>query len=214
MTDQAPNSWPTPGSDPIDAYIAANEGRFTDEALTAALVAAGHAPEAIAAGLARARTRARATQPQNRPKAVRAILIAYGAVFAILSVGMLLNTAPRGAYVPPALGGIVVLGVTLLVALALSAIWLATQRGFAIIVLIVVALGSLGGLTAGGGAGPVALAVTVGSIALAVVLIRRGSKGTAAAESALGVLLALPVILLLVVAGACVATGLPIPGGG
>jgi hypothetical protein len=214
MTDQAPSPWPTPAADPIDSYIAANEGRFTDDALTFALVAAGHSPDAVAAGLARARARTRAGSPKNRPRAVRAILIAYGVGFALLSAGMLLNTAPRSSFTPTALGGIAVLGVTLLVALALSAIWLATQRGFAIIVLIVVALGSVGGLTAGGGVGPIALAVAVGSIALAVVLIRRGSKGTAAAESTLGVLLALPVILLLAVAGLCVATGLPIPGGG
>jgi hypothetical protein len=213
MTAESPSPGQMSGANAIDAYIAANEGRFTDEALSAALAAAGHSPDAVAAGLARAKARSRTESPKNRPRAVRAVLIAYGVVFAILSVGMLLNTSPRGTFVPPAIGGIVILGMTLLVALALSAVWLATRRGFVVIVLIVVALGSVGALSEGGGVAPIALAVIVGSLGLAVVLIRSGSRGTAAAESALGVLLAVPVILLIAVAGLCVASGLPIPGG-
>ena len=81
-------------SEPTDpamqAYIQANAGRFTDEALVDALVQAGHDPAAARAAVAAAAAgSAGPSGPTSRSKAVRSIVIAYVAAFAILSIGML-----------------------------------------------------------------------------------------------------------------------------
>lgn len=195
----------------LAVYVNANAGTFTDEALTGELIRAGYAAADIRSALAAARARNR-SRPSSR--AVRAILAAYGGTFVLLSAGMLVNHGTAGgAFVPTGPAGIAILAVSLLVALGLSAVWLASRRAFAIIALVVIALYALNGFSAGGAGITVSAVIEIACLGGVVLLLRRRSVGPRG-QTALGVLLAIPVLLLLVVAGICVASGLPIPAVG
>jgi hypothetical protein len=213
MSSELPGSAAQPEDGPtaakLQAYVDANAGRFTDEAITAELVKAGYEPEAIRAALARAGSRGLAPAPTGR--AVRAILIAYMATFAILSLGMLTNAGQSvGSYMPDAAGGIVILGMSLGVAFVASLFWIASRRLFVFAIAVILGLVGLGSLNSGiSGIVMLGVAVVIG------VLAARSSPGTAGRVPVeFGVLLVVPLLLLLVVGGICVASGLPIPRAG
>ena len=192
----------------LDAYVAANAGRFTDDVLYSTLVAAGHSPEAVRSALtsASASFRPRSAAPQ----AVLRILLSYGAVFALLSVGMLLNRRPAGYLMPDAEEGIRILAVSLGVALVASVIWVGSRRFFALGALALFVAYVLGAST---GIGLLALLSLVAVLVVGGVALMRRPKVSGAAEASLALLLAIPLLMLLVVGGICLASGLPIPGG-
>jgi hypothetical protein len=199
---------PAPSAD-LEAYVAANAGRFTDDVLYSTLVAAGHSPEHVRSALARASARLR---PQSAaPQAVRRILAAYGAVFALLSAGMLLNGRSAGYLMPDAEGGIRILAMSLGVTLVASLIWVANRRLFGILMLALAAAYLLG---AGSGSGLLSLVgLVIVLVVGGVVLARQSRRSASGGEATLALLLAIPLLMLFVVAGICVASGLPIPGG-
>jgi len=201
-------------SDPSDpamqAYIQANAGRFTDEALVEALIQAGHDPAAARAAVAAAA--AGQTAPPPRSRAVRSIVIAYVAVFAVLSLGMLANSGrTSGEFVPTGAGGIAILAASLGVAFLISMVWVASRRAFALGLAFIVGLAGLGALTAGGLYGALPLAIAIGIVFL---VFRAGPAPARPSTTTVGVLLVIPLLLLLAVGGICVASGLPIPGAG
>jgi hypothetical protein len=190
-------------------YVRANAGRFTDAALSAELQRSGYSTDEINAALADAVRDAPA--PQGR-RAIATILIAYAVTFAVLSLGMLGNASlgSSGCCMPGAAGGIVILGISLAVALLLSLAWVGNRRAAALLfagLIILYGVGTLGAGTAG------VIAIAIG-VALAVLVLRRGPPTTGRATATLGTLLSVPVILLVIVAGLCVITGMPIPRAG
>jgi len=195
-------------SDPaMQAYIQANAGRFTDEALVDALVQAGHDPAAARAAVAAAA--AGQVGRTSRSKAVRSIVIAYIAVFAILSVGMLANSGGvPGEFVPAGGGGIAVLAASLGVAFGLSMIWVASRRAFLLGFALILGLIGVGGLAASGIFAVIPLVIAIGIV---IVVFRSGPAPAGPSTTTVGVLLVIPLLLLLAVGGACVASGLPIP---
>jgi hypothetical protein len=213
MNEQPP-AGPDVGSDSgasadLDSYVAANAGRFTDDVLYSTLVAAGHSPDDVRAALASASARLR---PQSAsPQAVRRILVAYVAVFALLSVGMLLNNRPPGYLSPTAWGGIQILAGSLGFAAVASLIWVASRPFFGVLILALIVAYALGASSAGGWLSLIGL-VTVLVIG-GVVIRRQPRQPGVGAEASLALLLAVPMLMLFVVAGICVASGLPIPGG-
>ena len=224
MTDQAPESFvPPEGAAPappnasaeasknLYAYVETNAGTYTNEAITAALMQAGYAADDIRVALAA--TASREVAGPAAGKAVRRILALYIGTFVLLSAGMLLNSGqPVGYLMPTQSAGVGILAVSLVVAFVASLIWVASRRAFAILLLLGVVLGSVSGLSSGGASTVIFLAIVLASLG-GVVLVLRGRKLGAGGgpETALGVLLAIPVLLLLVVGGICVVSGLPIP---
>ena len=202
------------GQADLDAYVTANVGRFTDDALYAALVAAGHSSDNARAALAREQT----LRPERAaPRARRTILIAYFGVFALLSIGMLLNGRGRGYLMPDAAGGIALLAGSLGVALVASLVWVASRQLFALFVLLLIVAYALLAITSGAGGLPLSLLIVLviggGFVFLAR---RRGagiSGGGGAVQTDIAVLLLLPMLLLIAIAGICLASGMPIPGG-
>lgn len=201
-------SEPTRSRENLDAYVAANVGRYTDDAIYQALVAAGYPADAVRAAITRASAGNR--PPRTGARAVRAILIAYVVVFALLSFGMLLNSRPAGHLMPSGPQAIPFLAGALGVAFVVSLVWVASRRLFAVLVLAVVGLYALAAVSGGGGLliGAVMAILAVGGI----VVIVRAKSGNAGGEPGLALLLAVPILLLLGVGGICVASGLPIPG--
>lgn len=150
-SDQGEDHTGVEGSQPtaakLQAYVARYGGKFTDAAITTELLRAGYAAEDIRAAL----TEVSGGITARTSRATRTILAAYAVTFALLTIGMLSNSAS---------GGVIVLGVSLGFALLLSLLWARKRR---------------------------------------------------AATATLGALLAIPVVLLIIVAGLCLATGLPVP---
>jgi len=212
MTSNLPGSGMAPDDGPtaskLRAYVDANAGRFTDAVITAELVKAGYDPDAISAALAQAASREQGTSQTGR--AVKTILILYAATFALLSLGMLLNTY-RAQYAPDAIGGIVILAGSLGFALLLAFAWVGNRRAAALIFALLLGLFGVGTLGSGNVGGFLLLAT---AIALLVLVYRRGSVPTTRSTATLAALLSVPVILLVIVAGLCIATGLPIPRAG
>jgi hypothetical protein len=144
----------------LAAYLAANHGRFTDEALEKAALDRGYSSDVLA--------EARAARPADpgdaiRRRARRWVLAAYGITFVLLLIGMFANPAAR------TYGGNVIGAIVLALALGLA-------------------------------------------LAIALFVVRRSRPGSAETGAMVMTgILAIPVILLVVVAGLCVATGLPIP---
>lgn len=197
----------------LKAYVDANAGRFTDETITAELTRAGYAAEDVRTALADGASRGLEAPPTGR--AVRTILAAYVATFAILSLGMLTNSGRSfGQYMPDSTVGIAILGGGLGVALVASLIWVASRRGFAIVIALFIgvfgvsAVGSVGAVGSGSLAGVVLLAIAIG---IGVLVLRAKPAPNGRSTVTFGLLLAIPVLLLLVVGGICVASGLPIP---
>ena len=189
----------------LQAYVDANAGRYTDAAIIAELTRAGYAEDDVRAALATVARRETATPPTRR--AMWTILAAYAITFAVLSLGMLSN-AGEFRYLPDATGSIVILAISLAVALLLSLAWVGSRRGT--MLLLALLLGLLGAslLGTGGVIGAVFLGLAIVFVVLA---FRTTPKPSRRSRETLGALLSLPVVLLVLVAGICVATGLPIP---
>ena len=214
--DPAQSQEPRVGAsqDTLRSYIEVHGGAFTDEALTRALADAGHADADIQAALAEYRS-ARAAGP-IRGRAIRAIAIAYVAVYALLSVGMLANSRSPTEFMPSAGGGILILTASLIVTFVISMIWVASRWAFGFLVFLGLTLSSLAGFGAFVGAPQynspaVFVPLAIGVLGL-IWLIRRRNAGKSGGGVTFEVLLAIPILLLLGVGGACLATGLPIPG--
>jgi hypothetical protein len=201
--ERSPDGGPT--AEKLRAYVDANAGRYTDEALTAELIRAGYPPDDVRASLAEAAGRGLERPPTGR--AAMTILAAYGITFLVLSLGMVANHGTaNGEFMPTASGGIQILATSLGLTFVASLVWIASRRLFAVGIGALVALAGLGGISTF--AGLAAIAIGVGIIILAV----RTRPSTAVGPPAtLGALLVVPVLLLLVVGGICVASGLPIP---
>jgi hypothetical protein len=119
------------GTDLLESYVGANRDRFTSEALEAAMIAAGHAPEAARAAIRHVDAR-RAGAPVNA-NARRVVYLAYGLTYLGLVVALL--GAPNMYGAGPIAAGI--LTVVLGIALAISRFWLARRSaplGFAALV--------------------------------------------------------------------------------
>jgi len=193
----------------LKAYVAANAGTFTDEAITAALLRAGYPADDIRVALAESSKHLRPNRAA--PKAVRAILIAYVATFLVLSAGMLLNSGRlSGEFMPSGMGGIAILAVSLVVVFGLSMIWVASRRAFLILILVLLVGPGISSVGGGGASTTLGLAILVVALGgIAFLALRRGTPG--GGQTAIAVLLAVPILLLLVVAGICVGSGLPFP---
>jgi hypothetical protein len=205
--DDSPGSGATAD---LDSYVAANAGKFTDEILYSTLVAAGHSPEDVRSALASASAHLR---PQSAtPQAVRRILLLYLGVFALLSAGMLLNGRPAGYLMPTHEAGIQILAWSLGVTLVASLIWVASRRLFSLCVVALFVGWALGASTSSGSVALVGLVIVL--VVGGVVLVRQPRRVGIGGEASLALLLAIPMLMLFVVGGICVASGLPIPGGG
>ncbi|HEX5588993.1 MAG TPA: hypothetical protein VFX65_01720 [Candidatus Limnocylindrales bacterium] len=183
--------------------------------MTATLLASGHEEAEVRAALADYRTAQGAGRPIRR-RAIRAIVIAYMVVYALLSIGMLANGREARYFMPDAGGGIVILTVSLIVAFVASMIWVASRWAFGILLFGLVTLGTIGGVASylsypEYGSPIVFVPPAIGILGL-IWLLRRG-KPTGQRPIALEVLLVIPIVLLVGVAGICLASGLPIPGG-
>jgi hypothetical protein len=107
--------------------------------------------------------------------------------------------------------GIQILAWSLGVTLVASLIWVASRRFFGVLALALVVAYGLGARSASGWLSLVGL-VTVLVIG-GVVLLRQPRRVVIGGEASLALLLAVPILMLVVVAGICVVSGLPIPGG-
>jgi hypothetical protein len=116
----APTEWRGPSL--LESYVEANRDRYTPEALEAAMVAAGHEPEAARSAIRGVDAR-RAAAPANA-RARRVVYVAYGLTYLALVIGLLSLDSPYGGSVIAAGILTVVLGI----AFAISYFWL-TRRG-------------------------------------------------------------------------------------
>jgi hypothetical protein len=112
----APTPW---GSEAAEAYVAEHIDRFTPEALTTALEAAGYEPAVAREAIRRGEAR-HAVAP-TRATARRVVLVAYLATFAIFAA-LLLSGGGSGAIAT------VVLALTLGLAFVISIPWLRWRR--------------------------------------------------------------------------------------
>lgn len=191
----------------LEAYMRANRAALTEEALRRAALAAGHTPEAVAAALT-------ATRDQSVPPAtgavVRRVFVIYLAVYVILDVLMLVNPANQGSgFLGDARAlGIVILSVALGAGFIASLVWIANRRAFWFMIGLLLAVSGLTSMANNGVAGIVSLVAGGVLIGLTVLLARRGGSTSTPSRE---LLLSMPLLILLVVGGACVASGLPIP---
>lgn len=198
-----------PGESPLEAYVRENHLRFSEPAMRSAALAAGNSPAAVEAALARYRR-----PDPNRgagTRAARMLLVAYVAAFVVLGIGMLTNSVTQGGDI---IGGIwlalIVWAIVLGVGYGVSMIWIASRRTGLIVIGIVIAFFGLSFLGAGGLAGPISLIVGIGMVVGALAF--GGGFGREVGPS-IPVLLSVPLLLLVALAGTCIATGIPIPGG-
>jgi hypothetical protein len=155
MTTNAPV--PNRGKGVLYAYLERNRGKFTDEALTEAVLKEGYSQEEVTAAFAEL-ARAEGAKPV-RARARQIVLAAYAITFAVLVFGMLTSSYAMGS-------------------------------GFI---------------------GSIILAVTMGlALGISLLVVRRSKgHGFASGPMVLTGMLVVPVILLVIVAGLCLATGLP-----
>jgi hypothetical protein len=132
------------GAGAIDAYIEANQDRFTPDALEAALVAAGHDREAANAAIRRVASRRAAGAAKGRAR--RVVVIAYGLVYLVLVAGLLGGPYNYGEGTI----GAVILTIMLGIALAIGLWWIGRRRTSAsmggLLVLPLVLLIAIGGI--------------------------------------------------------------------
>jgi hypothetical protein len=204
---QPPASDPSAGGSDLEGYLRANRATVTEDALRRAALSAGHSPEAVDAALTATRDVA---APASGGSVVRRIFLSYLAVYLILDVLMLVNPANKqSGFLGDASGiGIVILSVALGGGFLASLIWIASRQAFWLLVGVGIALAGLSALANS----PIAAIVGVGiggALALASLTYGRGRSAPSAASAEL--LVSMPLLILLVIGGACVATGLPIP---
>lgn len=204
--NEPPPAGSVTSSGSLEDYFRENRATLTEEVLTAKARQAGHSEEAIRSAWAAVG----AQPPPAGGRAVRWIAIAYGITFGLLSLGMLLNSSQsRGLFMPDAGAGIAILAGSLVAVFVASLIWIASRRAFWTLAAVFVGLQALSYLSYGG---VEAILLLAGSVAILWFLWRPGWREVGT-RADLSVLLAMPILLLLGVAGTCVASGLPIPGG-
>jgi hypothetical protein len=197
--------------DPLEAYIAANYHRYSEAAIRQSALAAGNDPRAVDALLDR--YRGHPAPPGAGKRAARYLVYGYVAVFAVLTVGMIINSLGLvgGGLGGAALTGIVVLAVTLGVGYGLSMIWVSSRRLGLVIVGGIAALWGLGSLSFGGIGALLLFGAGLVAVVGAILFSNRVGRDV---STSMPVLLSIPLLILLAIGGACVATGFPIPGGG
>ena len=92
-----------------------------------------------------------------------------------------------------------------------SLVWVASRRFFGLFVLALVAAYGLGAFARSGWLSLIGLVTVL--VVGGVVLRRQPRRLGTGGEASLALLLAIPVLMLVVVAGICVASGMPVPGG-
>lgn len=143
------------GGDPLDQYLETNWQAFTEVALVEGARAAGYSNAAIASAISR--QHARDVGRPVRLRARRAVIAAYLATYALLSVGMVVNSSGYAAI------GIAVLTVVLGLSYGIAAIWMGGNTKFAVVLLV-------GLLVFGGGLVSFAIGI-VFAIVFAIVLV-------------------------------------------
>jgi hypothetical protein len=97
------------------------------------------------------------------------------------------------------------------VTLVASLIWVASRRWFSLCAAALFVAWALGASTSSGLVALVGLVIVL--VVGGVVLVRQPRQPAIGGEATLALLLAIPMLMLVVVAGICVVSGLPIPGG-
>ena len=201
----APEATPA-GESPLETYIRANAGRYSEAALRRAALAAGNDPRLVDAALARYGHDAGRTATRTATRATR---IVYLVAFVVLSLGMFLNGVTNAG---DSYGGtflaIVVWGVVLALGYAAAHLWLASRRAGLLVLGLIVALAGFASLGMGG-AGPILVLAT--GLAVMAAAFRFGGQVAPAMSTSLPVLLSVPLLIVLALGGMCIATGLPIP---
>lgn len=205
-TPAAAGEAPFPGESPIEAYVRQNRLRFSEPAIRQALLAAGNPPEVVDRALARHRRDPGSAGASRR--AARLLLFIYLGVFALLSVGMILNVnAQSGDVYGSALLAVLVWAIVAAAGYGLSMIWVRSRRVGLLLGGLVVGVIGLS-LIGGGIAGVAMIVVAVAMVAAAIAFGERIDSGFSTSAP---VLLSVPLLILLALGGACVATGLPFP---
>jgi hypothetical protein len=192
----------------LEAYMRANRAALTEDALRRAALDAGHTLASVDAALAATRN---VGVPAATGATVRRIFVIYLAVYLILDVLMLVNPANQGT--DRLLGdtrgiGILILSVALGAGFLASLVWVANRYAFWFLIGALLAVSGLGSMANNGFAGIVSLVAGGALIAVTVAVARRGGPRSTPSRE---LLLSMPLLILLVVGGACVASGLPIP---
>lgn len=207
----APDAAPDAAPSALEDYLRTMRGSYTEEALRRSALAAGHQPADVDAALAATR---QSPVTADRGRVARNIVLAYLAAFAVLAVLIILNPANQGR--DDFLGdvrwlGVIVLAIGLGAGLFGSFVWLTSRRffwalagaGAVLYGLSMVRDASTDGLVLG-----VAAILGGGAIVVAAAVLNR-RPGVPASPS-VSLLMSVPLLILLVVGGICVASGLPI----
>ena len=108
------------GTKGLEAYLAANRSKFTEDALRTAAVASGWEVSTVDAALGRVREAERSAPTKARAR--RIVRLLYVGGFLALSIGMILNVAAGAAI------GIPILGATLGTAYFFGSVWMRSRR--------------------------------------------------------------------------------------
>ena len=202
-----PTEAPLPGESPIDAYVRQNHLRYSEAAMRQALLAAGNPPDAVDRALARYRGDSGSVGAGRRT--AKLLLVIYLAAFALLSVAMIANVdAQSGQFYGSALLAVIVWAIVVAGGYGLSMIWVASRRiGLLLAGLVVGFIG----LSLLGGGGIAGVALIVAGLAMVSAVVAFGERIDTGLSTSAPVLLSVPLLILLALGGACVATGLPIP---
>jgi hypothetical protein len=209
MSDQgnAPGAGEPASPTDLESYVRANRATFTEEALRREALAAGYTAADVDATLVATRE---LVSPASGAQAARRIFVAYLVTYLILVLGMLVNPAigSGGSFIDVRALGIVFLSMALGVGFVGSLIWIASRRGFFLVLGVVLALY---GITTIGSDMIVGGVFALAGVALAVAAFRfrRGSPGPSSAS--MEVLMSIPLLILVAVGGTCLVSGLPIP---
>jgi hypothetical protein len=183
-------------------------GTYVDQAFIDNIIGAGHAPEAPEAVVTSVPAPPATADPRIAARARRAVLRLYLVTFAILSVGMFLDSRPStGGFMPTGPGGIPFLAISLFIAFVLAHVWIASPRRSCMLIGAVTAAGSLQGAAVDRGA------ITGFLVGAAVAVVAwKAPPRPQAPNTRFAILISLPAIALLAVVGAYISSDLPIPG--
>jgi hypothetical protein len=198
---------PPAGTTELEAYIRANRATFTEEALRREALAAGYPAADVDATLVATRE---VVPPVSGTRAARNIFIAYLATYLLLVAGMLVNPAISGgsSFIDVRGLGIVILSMALGAGFVGSLIWVASRRGFFLVLGVALAIYGVASLRNDPLSGAV-FAIGGGLLALIALRLRRG--GRAPSSPSMEVLVSMPLLILVAIGGTCLVSGLPIP---
>ena len=204
-----PAEAPLPGESPIDAYVRQNNLRYSEAAMRQALLAAGNQPDVVERALGGYRGDPRSAGAGRR--SAKILLFIYLGVFALLSVAMLANASEFGGQAYGSMGlAIAVWAIVVAGGYGLSMIWVASRRVGLIVAGFLVAFVGLSLLGGAWIAGAASITVGIAMVGAAVAFGDRVDRGLSASVP---VMLSVPLLILLALGGACVATGLPLGTG-